>query len=72
MPESIQVRPASIEDSQTIVDYQLAMAMETESLELHRPTVALGVAAVFDDFNKGTYWIAQCDNRIVGSKPSCP
>jgi GNAT superfamily N-acetyltransferase len=72
MPESIQVRLATIDDSQTIVDYQLAMAMETESLELHRPTVALGVAAVFDDSNKGTYWIAQCDDRIVGSLLTIP
>ncbi len=67
MSKSIHVRPAAPDDSQTIVDYQLALALETESLELHRPTVELGVAAVFDDPSKGSYWIAQCDGQIVGS-----
>ncbi len=67
MPDSLHVRPATTEDSQSIVDYQLAMALETESLELHRPTVELGVAAVFDDPSKGSYWVAQSDGRVIGS-----
>ena len=66
MSESIQVRPATIDDSRKIVDYQLAMALETEALELHRPTVELGVAAVFADPGKGRYLIAHCDEQIAG------
>ncbi|HCY43564.1 MAG TPA: GNAT family N-acetyltransferase [Prolixibacteraceae bacterium] len=61
------IRQANITDSASIVEFQLAMAWETEKLELHEPTVIKGVAAVFNDTSKGIYYVAETDGKVVGS-----
>lgn len=61
------IRQANITDSASIVESQLAMAWETEKLELHEPTVIKGVAAVFADTSKGIYYVAETDGKVVGS-----
>ncbi len=62
----LEIRAASPLDADAIVDFQLRMARETESLELDRDTVTRGVAAVFADPSKGSYWVAERDGRIAG------
>lgn len=64
---SVLVRPAVAADAPAIVDFQVAMAAETEGLALDRPTVEMGVAAVFADAAKGRYWVAEAEGRVVGS-----
>ena len=61
------IRQANETDSASIVEFQLAMAMETEQLELHEPTVIKGVAAVFADQSKGIYYVADLHGQAVGS-----
>lgn len=61
------IRQANTTDSASIVEFQLAMAWETEKLELHEPTVIKGVAAVFADPAKGIYYVAETDGKVVGS-----
>ena len=61
------IRQANITDSASIVEFQLAMALETEQLQLHEPTVVKGVAAVFADQSKGIYYVAETDGKVVGS-----
>ena len=61
------VRQATDSDSAPIVEFQLAMAWETEQLKLHEPTVIKGVAAVFEDSSKGIYYVAEVEGKIVGS-----
>jgi len=61
------IRKANETDSASIVEFQLAMALETEQLQLHQPTVTKGVAAVFADSSKGTYYVAILDEKVVGS-----
>jgi len=61
------IRQANETDSASIVEFQLAMAMETEQLELHEPTVIKGVAAVFADQSKGIYYVAELHGQVVGS-----
>jgi GNAT superfamily N-acetyltransferase len=63
----IRVRPAERKDAKLIAGFQVAMARETEKLELDPPTVRLGVAAVFDDPRKGRYWLAEFDGQVAGS-----
>jgi ribosomal protein S18 acetylase RimI-like enzyme len=65
MPESIHVRRALLPDAQTIADYNIAMAAETEHLALDAPTVGAGVRAVFQDSTKGVYYIAESNGRIA-------
>jgi len=61
------VRKAKKEDLKYILEFQLAMAKETENIELHLPTVEKGVAAVYNDSSKGQYYVAEFDGRIVSS-----
>ena len=61
------IRQAIESDSVSIVEFQLAMAWETEQLQLHEPTVVKGVAAVFEDSSKGIYYVAEVEGKIVGS-----
>lgn len=61
------VRKAKKEDCNTIVEFQLAMAKETEGIILDRPTVEEGVKAVFSDSAKGNYYVAEDDGKIAGS-----
>ena len=42
-------RHATLDELTTLVDFQLAMALETEGLRLHKETVERGVSAVFED-----------------------
>jgi GNAT superfamily N-acetyltransferase len=68
----IQIRTATFLDHVTIVDFQLRMARETESIELDPPTVHLGVAAVFSDPKKGRYFVADCDGTLAGCLLTVP
>lgn len=61
------IRKATENDSASIVEFQLAMAWETEQLQLHEPTVVKGVDAVFADSSKGSYYVAELDRKVVGS-----
>ncbi len=60
-------RGATREDARTIVEFQQAMARETEEVELDRETVTRGVKAVFDDPARGRYFVADVDGRVVAS-----
>ncbi len=50
-----------------IVEFQMAMALETENLRLDRNLVEKGVKAVFDDVAKGKYYVAQDDDKLIAS-----
>jgi RimJ/RimL family protein N-acetyltransferase len=65
----LKVRAAQPEDAPLIVDFQLRMARETETLELDREALTRGVNAVFADPGKGAYWVAERvgrDHQVVG------
>ncbi len=64
----IKIVKASREDIQTIVDFQLKMALETEELELDPVTLNQGVAAVIDDSSKASYYIAKVIDYNSDSK----
>lgn len=53
-------------DLQSIVDFQLAMAWETEELRLDRATCVAGVGAVFENPALGVFYVAESDARVVG------
>jgi GNAT superfamily N-acetyltransferase len=69
MPTEVAVRPATAADVPFLVDCQLAMARETEGLELDPAVLAQGVDAVFRDPRKGCYWLAgapEDEDRLAG------
>jgi GNAT superfamily N-acetyltransferase len=61
------VRSASVGDIPVIAGFQTAMASETEHIELNRETVGRGVTAVFEKPERGSYYVAESDGRVVGS-----
>lgn len=68
MVKPILIREARLEDLWTIVEFQLAMAKETEDLDLHRDTVTQGVKHVFETRPAfGQYFVAELENQILGS-----
>lgn len=67
MPESsITLRTARSDDVDTLVEFNAAMALETENLTLDRSVLARGVRAALDDPNKGIYFVAELKKRVVG------
>ena len=61
------VREAKSGDLNSIVEFQLSMAKETEAVMLDRKTVGKGVAAVLKDSSKGIYYVAEADGIVIGS-----
>ncbi len=61
------IRIAIQEDINSILEFQLDMARETEGIELDRSIVEKGVAAVLKDSSRGEYYVAEDNGRIVGS-----
>lgn len=66
MTSTISIRKAGAADADTIVNFNVAMALETEDKGLDRELVTKGVQAVIEDPGKGFYLLAEFEGRIVG------
>ena len=62
----MEIRIATKEDAAAMVEFNQAMAMETEGKHLSEDVLSKGVSAVFDDPQKGFYVVADDGGRIVG------
>lgn len=62
----IHVRPARLDDEATIVEWNCALARESEGKELDRALVVPGVRAVLGDLHKGRYFVAEADGARAG------
>lgn len=62
----MNIRLAHREDTDALVEFNHAMAVETEGKRLDREVLRPGVEAVFEDENKGFYVVATEGNAIVG------
>jgi GNAT superfamily N-acetyltransferase len=60
-------RPGTTDDSSAIVDFQIAMAWETEGIQLDPATCALGVHGVFEQPSRGRFDVGLSGERIVAS-----
>ena len=63
----IKIRKGNQSDIETIMGFQLDMALETENLVLDEQTVTKGVSAVIEDPSKGQYFLAVVAGKVVGS-----
>ena len=63
----MKVRKATIQDLETLIKFQVAMARETEGIDLQLEKVEKGVEAVLNDPNKGNYYVAEINNKVVSS-----
>ena len=55
------------DDADAIVQFQMAMAMETEGVTLDRESVQQGVSAVMKDELRGVYIVAKAGAATIGS-----
>ncbi|GIX03553.1 MAG: hypothetical protein KatS3mg113_0559 [Planctomycetaceae bacterium] len=65
-PLPLVIRPGRIEDHGTIVQYNLALAWETEQKQLDQHVVAAGVLQVLLGLAEAEYWVAEVDGNVVG------
>jgi GNAT superfamily N-acetyltransferase len=68
----IRIRPAREADAETIVDFQIRMARETEDLHLDAATASEGVRAVFAEPARGRYWLAEVDGQVAACLLTVP
>lgn len=61
------IRDARPADLETLIEFNAAMARETEGLDLERGTLREGVAAVLRDRAKGRYFVADQEGAVVGA-----
>ena len=64
---AIQVRRARPEDRDLLVEFNLAMARETEGKDLDLGLVRPGVEAALRDDTLGFYLVAECEAKWPGS-----
>jgi GNAT superfamily N-acetyltransferase len=66
MNEEILIRLARAEDADSLVEFNQAMALETEGKHLDSQILESGVKAVFRDEGKGFYVVAESAGQICG------
>lgn len=62
----MKIRLAEKTETAALVEFNQAMALETEGKTLDMQILQSGVAAVFDDEKKGFYVVAEEDEKIIG------
>ena len=62
----MNIRLANKNDVDALVEFNQAMAMETERKRLDPNILKPGVTAVFDDEGKGFYVVTEAEGKIVG------
>jgi GNAT superfamily N-acetyltransferase len=60
-------REARFSDVERIVEFQIAMAEETEQIRLDREVCTRGVEAVLNDAKLGRYHVGELDGEVVAS-----
>lgn len=62
----MKIRLAALADADAMVEFNQAMALETEGKHLEPDVLRAGVTSVFTDAQKGFYVVAEDGGRIVG------
>jgi len=66
MPTEVRIRIAEPKDVEAIAELNVAMAWETERLNLSQSTLTLGVQGVLENPNRGFYVVAESEGLVVG------
>jgi ribosomal protein S18 acetylase RimI-like enzyme len=66
MSEHMTIRKGELRDANTLAQFNIKMAKETENKELDFETVLRGVKAIIKDAHKGFYLVAERKGQIVG------
>jgi len=61
------IRTATLEDAQSIANFNINMARETENMRLKPDVILAGAQRLISDSKLGYYLVAETDNQIIGS-----
>ena len=64
---SFTIRLATLEDAQSIANFNINMAKETEGINLKSEIILAGAQRLINDNALGYYLVAEADNQIIGS-----
>jgi ribosomal protein S18 acetylase RimI-like enzyme len=64
--KQILIRRAELKDTSVIAQFNAAMGLETESLQLNFDVLRKGVEDLLADATKGFYLVAEIDGQVVG------
>jgi ribosomal protein S18 acetylase RimI-like enzyme len=67
MEEKLLIRLGTLQDLDVLVEFNRAMAYETEGKELPLATVTAGVETLLKNLDLGFYLLAEKNGKIVGS-----
>jgi ribosomal protein S18 acetylase RimI-like enzyme len=63
---TFSIRPAQPADAPTLISFNIAMALETENLQLAPDIIGPGVRAALADPAKALYFVAETAGQVVG------
>jgi GNAT superfamily N-acetyltransferase len=63
---TIIIRPATVSDAMTIVEFNALMAKETEDIDLDRERLQKGIISLLADTSKGMYYLAEMGGNVIG------
>lgn len=63
---TVVIQKASCKHLDTILKFNLALALETENRVLNKEVLRQSIQAVLEDHKKGTYLVACIDQEVVG------
>jgi GNAT superfamily N-acetyltransferase len=66
MIDDLTIRNATADDAKVIAEFNIAMALESEGLELDPAVVRRGVEHAIAHPDQGRYFVAESDGRVVG------
>lgn len=67
MNNNYTIRKATPDDSESIIEFNIAMAKETENKTLKRDEIEPGVSGLFQNPEYGFYMVAESKGKVVGS-----
>ena len=67
MPQSFRVRLATPADAAVLIEFNSAMALETERKDLLAEVISAGVHGLLGSAAAGFYVVAEKDDQVVGS-----
>jgi GNAT superfamily N-acetyltransferase len=67
MRTHVSVRPAGPQDEDTLIEFNLRMASETEGRQLDPGILTLGVKEILRDASRGFYLVADVGGEIAGA-----
>ena len=62
----IHIQRATVQDIDTLIDFQQRLASESEGVTLNGEVLRKGLQALFADPNKGFYFVAKENTEVIG------